>query len=233
MTHLFRLFYSKTLFLAYGVSLFISFLMGLANVYSGRQQSVDLSFALFLFSIILYFILFFVLESNRIYQFFRTSDFRLLPISTRKLYRCNLLFSGIVGIVFFIGTFLVSVIMNYTIINIPFQIGITWSGIIVAAIDIFVLFLIVQFLVYLSSTAKYFVQKRYRWILEIVLFIVFWILFEWLLSFGFDLLEGNMLHYFGLKDNVYSKVIVQLISACIYFNLSIWVIDRYMEVGDR
>lgn len=233
MIKLFRLFFSKSLFLAYSGSLIITFLLGLANVYSKSQQSAFTSNGIVFISIFFYFILFFVLESNRMYQFFRTTNFRLLPISTGKMYLYNLIFSGIVGFCFFIGNMIVGVIMNNVIINIPFQIDATWIEIAAAALDIIVLFLTVQVVVYGLAVARQFVQKKYQWIIRVSLFIVLSMLLDHLPEFSLDILKGSLFNYLGLESVIYFGVTIQIVVVCIYAKLSVWIIDRYVEAGDQ
>lgn len=233
MIKLFRIFFSKTLILVYSATLFLTLFLGCVNVYNIKQHSVEFSTAFLIFSILAYFILFFVLESNRIYQFFRTVDFRLLPISTGKLYVYNVIFSSIVGIIFFIGNATIGLIINYFMIKIPFVLDITWLKGITAVIDIVVLFLMIQFLICIYASIKQFVQKRFRWILEIVLFIVFMFLIDYLSVWDLDILKRIVISTFGLKQEIYFRLITQLVIAGGYFSLSIWLIDRYVEAGDR
>ncbi len=158
----------------------------------------------------IYFLLFFVLESNRIYQFFRTADFRLLPISTSRLYVYNLIFSMLVGIIFFIGNVIIGVMINYLALKIPFILDATWIEVVAAVIDSVVLFLVVQFLVCIYSAMNQFVQKRFRWVLEIVLFILFMILIDYLSGFDLGAAKGVVMTYFGIQHEVYFRMIVQL-----------------------
>ncbi|OTN86359.1 hypothetical protein A5819_003193 [Enterococcus sp. 7E2_DIV0204] len=232
MIKLFRLFFSKKNLFLYSTTLILTFLLGLANVYNINQQSTDFSRAFLLFSLMIYFLLFFVLESNRIYQFFRTADFRLLPISTSRLYVYNLIFSMLVGIIFFIGNVIIGVMINYLALKIPFILDATWIEVVAAVIDSVVLFLVVQFLVCIYSAMNQFVQKRFRWVLEIVLFILFMILIDYLSGFDLGAAKGIVMTYFGLQHEVYFRMIVQLVTASLYFSLSIWVINRYVEAGD-
>lgn len=233
MIKLFRLFFSKTLILVYSVTCLLTIFLGLVNVYNVKQQSTDFSAAFLAFSIMIFLLLFFVLESNRIYQFFRETDYRLLPISTRKLYFYNVIFSTIVGFVFFIGNAFIGVVVNYTIINIPFDLSTTWIEGVAAIVDIVVLFLVVQFLIFIYSASKQFIQKRFRWIAEILLFIVFMILMDHFSGFDLGILKGLVRNTFGLKQEIYFRVMLQLVTACLYFNLSIWLINRYVEAGDK
>lgn len=201
--------FKKNLFL-YSTTLILTFLLGLANVYNINQQSADFSRAFLLFSLMIYFLLFFVLESNRIYQFFRTADFRLLPISTSRLYVYNLIFSMLVGIIFFIGNVIIGVMINYLALKIPFILDATWIEVVAAVIDSVVLFLVVQFLVCIYSAMNQFVQKRFRWVLEIVLFILFMILIDYLSGFDLGAAKGVVMTYFGIQHEVYFRMIVQL-----------------------
>ncbi|OJG93217.1 hypothetical protein RV15_GL001249 [Enterococcus silesiacus] len=203
------------------------------NVYNVNQHSVEFSIVFLAFSIMLFFVLFFVLETNRIYQFFRTTDFRLLPVSTRTLYFYNLVFSTIVGVSFFIGNVIIGIIMNYLILNIPFSLNGTWIEGIAAIVDIVVLFLIIQFLVCIYSAIKQFIQKKFRWILEIILFIIFTMLMEHLSVFDLGIIKWLEMNTLGLKQELYFRVILQLVTACFYFSLSIWMINRYVEAGDQ
>lgn len=230
MTKFFRLFFSKTIMFLYSSTLIFTVLLGLVNVYNSNQQSAVFSRAFLFFSIMIYLVLFFVLESNRIYQFFRTVEFRLLPISTRKLFGYNLLFSAAVGSAFFIGNMLIGVLINYVVINIPVALEIAWFELIAGVVDTLVVFLLVQFLVCIYSATKHFVQKRFRCFLEIGLFLLFILLLDYVS--GFDL-GGIMTEYFGVKQEFYFRLIVQFVTACLYFNLSIWMIDRYVEAGDH
>ena len=232
MIKLFRLFFSKKNLFLYSTTLILTFLLGLANVYNINQQSAEFSRAFLLFSLMIYFLLFFVLESNRIYQFFRTADFRLLPISTSRLYVYNLIFSMLVGIIFFIGNVIIGVMINYLTLKIPFIWDVTWIEVVAAVIDSVVLFLVVQFLVCIYSAMNQFVQKRFRWVLEIVLFILFMILIDYLSGFDLGAAKGVVMTYFGIQQEVYFRMIVQLVTASFYFSLSIWVINRYVEAGD-
>ena len=232
MIKLFRLFFSKKNLFLYSTTLILTFLLGLANVYNINQQSAEFSRAFLLFSLMIYFLLFFVLESNRIYQFFRTADFRLLPISTSRLYVYNLIFSMLVGIIFFIGNVIIGVMINYLTLKIPFIWDVTWIEVVAAVIDSVVLFLMVQFLVCIYSAMNQFVQKRFRWVLEIVLFILFMILIDYLSGFDLGAAKGVVMTYFGIQHEVYFRMIVQLVTASLYFSLSIWVINRYVEAGD-
>ncbi|WP_086444661.1 hypothetical protein [Candidatus Enterococcus lemimoniae] len=232
MIKLFRLFFSKKNLFLYSTTLILTFLLGLANVYNINQQSTDFSRAFLLFSLMIYFLLFFVLESTRIYQFFRTADFRLLPISTSRLYVYNLIFSMLVGIIFFIGNVIIGVMINYLALKIPFILDATWIEVVAAVIDSVVLFLVVQFLVCIYSAMNQFVQKRFRWVLEIVLFILFMILIDYLSGFDLGAAKGIVMTYFGLQHEVYFRMIVQLVTASLYFSLIIWVINRYVEAGD-
>ncbi len=233
MTKFFRLFFSKTLFLIYSISLVLTFLLGLVNVYSVGRHSVEFSMAFLVFSIMIFFLLFFVLESNRIYQFFRTTDFRLLPVNTGTLYFYNLVFSVIVGVSFFIGNVIIGVMTNYVIINIPFAIDTTWLEGLAATVDVIVLFLIIQFLVCIYSAIKQFVQKKFRWILEIILFILFTFLMDRLSVFDLNIIKWLEVDRLGLEQELYFRVILQLVIACFYFSLSIWTINRYVEAGDK
>lgn len=233
MIKFFRLFFSKPLFLVYSASLLLTFLLGLVNVYNVNQHSVAFSIVFLTFSIMLFFVLFFVLETNRIYQFFRTTDFRLLPVSTSTLYFYNLVFSTIVGVSFFIGNVTIGVIMNYLILNIPFSLNVTWIEGIAAIVDIVVLFLIIQFLVCIYSAIKQFIQKKFRWILEIILFIIFMTLMEHLSVFDLGIIKWLETNTLGLKQELYFRVILQLVTAGFYFSLSIWMINRYVEAGDK
>lgn len=232
MIKLFRLFFSKKNLFLYSTTLILTFLLGLVNVYNINQQSAEFSRAFLLFSLMIYFLLFFVLESNRIYQFFRTADFRLLPISTSRLYVYNLIFSMLVGIIFFIGNVIIGVMINYLTLKIPFIWDVTWIEVVAAVIDSVVLFLVVQFLVCIYSAMNQFVQKRFRWVLEIVLFILFMILIDYLSRFDLGAVKGVVMTYFGIQQEVYFRMIVQLVTAGLYFSLSIWVINRYVEAGD-
>ncbi|MBO0440178.1 hypothetical protein [Candidatus Enterococcus ikei] len=233
MIKLFRLFFSKTLILVYSVTWILTILLGFINVYNVKQQSADFSAAFLSFSIMIFFLLFFVLESNRIYQFFRDTDYRLLPISTRKLYFCNVIFSTIVGFSFFIGNAIIGVLINYTIINIPLDISISWIDGVAAIVDVVVLFLVVQFLVCIYSASKQFIQKRFRWISEIALFVLFMILMDRFSGFDLGIIKGFVIDTFGMKQEIYFRVILQVVTACLYFNLSIWVINRFVEAGDK
>lgn len=233
MIKFFRLFFSKPLFLVYSASLLLTFLLGLVNVCNVNQHSVAFSIVFLTFSIMLFFVLFFVLETNRIYQFFRTTDFRLLPVSTSTLYFYNLVFSTIVGVSFFIGNVTIGVIMNYLILNIPFSLNVTWIEGIAAIVDIVVLFLIIQFLVCIYSAIKQFIQKKFRWILEIILFIIFMTLMEHLSVFDLGIIKWLETNTLGLKQELYFRVILQLVTAGFYFSLSIWMINRYVEAGDK
>lgn len=228
-----QLFYSKTLILVYAISMILTFLLGLVNVYKLTYRSEEFSTAFFAFSLVLFFVLFFVLESNRIYQFFRTVNIRLLPVKTRRLYFYNLLYSTSIGIGFFLGNTIIGIVMNFSLLNIPFSLKEAWIVQVSAIVDIIVFFLVIQFLVCIYSATRQFVQKRFRWILEILLFAVFICLMNYLSAFDLGPVLETVATLFGLKNELYVRVMLQLITGIVYFNLSVWVIDRYVEAGDQ
>ncbi|OJG69276.1 hypothetical protein RV09_GL000675 [Enterococcus moraviensis] len=211
----------------------LTFLLGLVNVYNLTYRSEEFSTAFFAFSLVLFFILFFVLESNRIYQFFRTANIRLLPVKTRRLYFYNLLYSTSIGIGFFLGNTIIGIVMNFSLLNIPFSLKEAWIVQVSAIVDIIVLFLVIQFLVCIYSATRQFVQKRFRWILEILLLAVFICLMNYLSAFDLGSVLETVAMLFGLKNELYVRVMLQLITGIVYFNLSVWVIDRYVEAGDQ
>lgn len=233
MTKFFRLFYSKTLFLAYGASWILTLFFGLVNVYNVNRQSVEFSTAFFAFSVVIFFLLFFVLESNRIYQFFRATDIRLLPVSTGKLYFYNIIFSIVVGASFFIGNAMIGLMMNYIVIHLPIDFNLNLIECIAAIVDIVVVFLVIQFLVCLYSAIRQFVQKRFRCFLEIALFIIFTILMDYFSAFDLGRMSTLVANAFGLKQELYFRIALQVLTAFLYFSLSIWVINRYVEAEDR
>ncbi|MEI5992852.1 hypothetical protein [Candidatus Enterococcus mansonii] len=224
---------AKKHILLYSSTFVVTGLLGLVSILNVEQRSTELSFGLLFFSLVFYFILFFVVETNRIYQFFQTIQFRLLPISTQRLYLYNVLFSLMIGVLFFIGNMIVGVIVQFLLVNVDVYLLMTWQEFLITVLEMISLFLSIQFIFYLSLVFQRWVQKSIRLYLGIGLFLLLGLLLNHLSFFISKISKDFLVTVFGVSQKNLVILSLQSISIVGYFILTTWIINQFIEAEGR
>ncbi|MTD38041.1 hypothetical protein GIX45_05215 [Erwinia sp. CPCC 100877] len=229
MSYWFRQFVSKRNLMIYSSTWLLTiFIGGLYNFYS-KNHTKEFSLNLMFLSLYFFFSIFIVVETERIYQTFKLTRLRLLPVSLGRIYFYNLLFSLFSGLFFVAGQLAVGFIVYYVYPNIHFVIPLSGLEALMLLLDLGNLFLIIQLLFYCSIILMKFVQKKYRSLVSSVLFIAMAMVLDYFLSLTSTTEHSFLAMYAEQLSEASLRMWLQMFGDLVCFWLTCWLVSRYIE----